>query len=182
MKKIFLLGIAMLITTVAFAQQDKPSVEYTKKVWNDVSQQWEYEYDYRPDLIRKVREKNNHQITFNCKRLVTGVSIIGGGVSLYLVGSAAIAQRINSVNKDIQEMTNGHRYSADELASKQKNLQNLDKTKRIITWVSGAAVLSGTIVALCSIKSEKVTPEGIVVGQNMFLKDCGAGLAFSYKF
>lgn len=182
MKIFFLLGIVMLVTTAAFAQQDKPSAEYTKKVWNDVSQQWEYEYDYRPDLIRKVREKNNHQITFNSKRLVTGVSIIGGGVSLYLVGSGAIAQRINSVNKDIQAMSNGGRYSADELAAKQKNLQNLDKTKRIITWVSGAAVLSGTIVAICSMKSEKVTPDGLAVGQNMFLKDCGAGLAFSYKF
>lgn len=162
MKKILLIATIALFAMQANAQvfkSDKPKAETTQEEKNtSISKFFKKMTKPAPKVYSNNRPQPSYII--NYRQLKTGIAVTGIAVAATLISAGAI-------------------NSAMKTADPEK-IESLNDTKMAIYIAGGAITAIGTIVTIASFK--KATPDGIKVGENLYIQDKGIGASLAWKF
>lgn len=99
---------------------------------------------------------------------VVGGSLIGLSVAAYCISHSAIDSSIDNIDPKLR---------ADEILDKTNSLR---KTQRTVGYICAGVSVAGVIVLLTGLHKEYAN--GVTLGDNLYLRDNGAGLSLTKKF
>lgn len=114
-----------------------------------------------------------YKLKMNPRNLVAGTAVIGASAAAYMLTSSITSSRAKKLGEDL---ANGD-ISADDFA---KKVESMDKTNRTVGYICAGTSLAGVIVVLTGLHKEYA--QGVNLGHNFTVSDCGAGLSLTKKF